>query len=284
MIEVGKYQKFKVLRKSDLGYMLGLDEEQVLLHFRQATRELEIDEVVEAFIYYDSQSRIAATLDKPFITLDESNFVEVVEIKKGMGVFVNNNLPKDMLLSKDYLSEDFKQWPQIGDKVLVRLKLKQNKLNAKLLNKSEILNKYDTMTDYAVKEVVKATIVRATTKAYNALTEDGTYIFIPIKQTREIYRLGQEIEATIISRHEDEYVATLNPFKEELIDTDTKAIIDYLKEFDKLPLTAKSQSEEIAKYFSMSRKAFKRALGNLYKEKRVYFDEINTYLNEEESE
>lgn len=283
MIEVGKKQKFKVLRKSDLGYMLSLDENEVLLHFRQANRELEIDEVVEAFVYYDSEQRIAATLDSPFITIDESDFVEVVEIKKGFGVFVNNNLPKDMLLSKDYLSDDFKQWPQIGDKVLVRLRLKQNRLNAKLLNKTEILEKYNEITEYAVKEVVKATIVRATPKAYNAITETGTYIFIPIKQTRDTYRLGQNVEITILSKQDQEYVGTLNPFKEELIDTDSQVIIDYIEKNDKLPLTAKSQSDEIAKYFSMSRKAFKRALGNLYKEKRVYFDEINTYLNEEES-
>ncbi|MFI3329877.1 MAG: S1-like domain-containing RNA-binding protein [bacterium] len=284
MIEVGRTQKFKVLRKSDLGYMLGLDEEEVLLHFRQTNRELEIDEVVEAFLYYDSEQRIAATLETPFVTLEDSDFVEVVEIKKGFGVFVDNNLPKDMLLSKDYLSDDPKQWPQIGDKVLVRLKIKQNRLNAKLLNKVEILEKYNEVTEYAVKEVVKVTIVRATPKAYNAITETGTYIFIPIKQTRETYRLGQEVSATIISKQENEYVATLNPFKEELIDSDAQVIIDYIEQNDRLPLTAKSQSDEIAKYFTMSRKAFKRALGNLYKEKRVYFDEINTYLNEEESE
>ncbi len=282
MIEVGQYQKFKVLRKSDLGYMLGLDEEQVLLHFRQANRELEVDEVVEAFIYYDSQSRLAATLDEPLVTLSSSDFCEVVEVQKGFGVFVNNNLPKDMLLSKDYLSDDPKQWPQVGDKVLVRLKLKQNKLNAKLLNKAEILEINPNMTDYAVKEVVKATIVRATPNAYNALTDDNTYIFIPIKQTRETYRLGQEVEVTIISRHDNEYVGSLNPFKEKLIDSDAQLIVEYLEKNDKLPLTAKSQSEEIQKYFTMSRKAFKRALGNLYKDKIVYFDEINTYLNEED--
>lgn len=284
MIEVGKTQKFKVLRKSDLGYMLGFDENEVLLHFRQATKELEIDDVVEAFVFYDSEQRLAATLDKPFVTLDKSDFVTVVEVKKGFGVFVDNNLPKDLLLSSDYLSDDPKQWPQIGDKVLVRLRIKQNRLNAKLLNRTEILDKYDTITEYAVKEVVEAVIIRATPKAYNAITQTGTYIFIPIQQTRETYRLGQNVNVTIISKQDNEYKGSLNPFKEELIDTDAVEIINYLIEFEKLPLTSKSQSDEISKYFTMSRKAFKRALGNLYKEKRVYFDEINTYLNEEESE
>ncbi len=280
MIEVGASQKFKVLRKSDLGYMLGLDEKEVLLHFRQANKELEIDDVVEAFIYYDSNSRLAATLDIPYMTLDKEAFVEVVEISK-IGVYVNNNLPKDMLLSKDYLSEDKNQWPQVGDKVLCKLKVKQDKLNAKLLNKTEILELFP-MTEYNVKEVVECTIVRATPKAYNALTKDNTYVFIPIKQTREVYRLGQNVNVTIISRHDNEFVGSLNPYKEELIDTDTIAILNFLEENDKLPLTAKSQSEEIQKYFTMSRKAFKRALGSLYKEKKVYFDEINTYLNDEE--
>ena len=83
----------------------------------------------------------------------------------------------------------------------------------------------------------------------------------------------------IIGRHEDELVGSLNKVKEELVESDEKLILDYLKKNNgKMPYTAKTNAEEIEEVFHMSRKAFKRALGDLYKKREIYFDEENTYI------
>jgi predicted RNA-binding protein (virulence factor B family) len=83
----------------------------------------------------------------------------------------------------------------------------------------------------------------------------------------------------IIGRHEDELVGSLNKVKEEMVESDEKIILDYLKaNGGKMPFTAKTTAEEIEEVFHMSRKAFKRALGDLYKKREVYFDENSTYI------
>lgn len=285
MVNVGKINEFIVLRKSDLGYMLGHKDEQVLLHFRQATRELQEGEKIHAFVFFDSKGRLSASLDEPVITLDNSGWVTVVEVSENLGVFIDNNCFKDVLVSKDYLPFDFNLWPKTGDKLLAQLKLKGNKLSAKPLNKYDILELYPLLKEHQIGEVIDVTIVRASDKAYNAVSSDECYIFIPIKQARDMHRLGEAVSVTILGRHDDEYVGSLNQAKEELMEVDSLKILDYLNNNDKkLQLTAKSPSEEIEKYFNMSRKAFKRAIGALYKEKRIYFDECFTYLKDEKKD
>jgi predicted RNA-binding protein (virulence factor B family) len=57
-----------------------------------------------------------------------------------------------------------------------------------------------------------------------------------------------------------------------MIDVDAKSILDYLKEHGKMKLTSDSSPEEIKKLFSMSKRAFKRALGSIYKQDLVEFE------------
>ena len=84
---------------------------------------------------------------------------------------------------------------------------------------------------------------------------------------------------TITKNVDGECYGTLNSRKEQMIDPDKEIILKYLEDHHgRMNLTAKSSSEEIEKVFKMSRKAFKRALGALYKERKVEFDEVRTYL------
>ncbi len=86
---------------------------------------------------------------------------------------------------------------------------------------------------------------------------------------------------TITKMLSKEAYGTLNEHKEILMDEDKATILEYLKAHKGvLPLTAKSSSEEVEKIFNMSRKAFKRAYGALYKEQRIDFDDTKTFLKE----
>ena len=67
--------------------------------------------------------------------------------------------------------------------------------------------------------------------------------------------------------------------KKVLVVDDEKIIINYLKQHEGLmPYTAKTNAEVVEEVFHMSRKAFKRALGDLYKKREIYFDDENTYI------
>ena len=91
--------------------------------------------------------------------------------------------------------------------------------------------------------------------------------------------MGQEVNVTITKVVNGECYGTLNAHKEVLVDTDKEIILDYLKSHHGImKLSAKSSSEEIERTLKMSRKAFKRALGSLYKERIVETDDEKTTL------
>ena len=280
MIKIGEINSFIVLRKSDLGYMLSNKDEQLLLHFNQTNgTELEEGEMVECFVQFDSKGRLSATLEEPTVTISKPGWATVVEANARLGLFVSINTFKDILISKDYLPQNAKIWPEVGDKLFVKLVIYKDKLNALLMTKNEIIELNPKVLDVKVGEYIDAHICRVTPNAINAITPDGNYIYISNKQFRGTHRVGEPVSVMIIGRHEDELVGSLNKVKEELVLSDELIILNYLKQNDgAMPYTAKTNADIVEEVFHMSRKAFKRALGDLYKKREIYFDEENTYL------
>lgn len=278
MIEIGKINELKVIRKTDLGYMVSDGVEEILLHYKQATSELEIDQKVSVYVYTDSKNRRTATMKEAILTLEKKGFVQVVNLILGVGVFVDNHTPKDLLISKDYLPYSLDEWPKEGDLIFCEAKLKKDTLVAKPVNRYDVLELY-TGKKYQEQEQVKAYVLRIAAKGIGLITEDLVYVFVPVSQFRGKYRLGQETKVTITKMLEKEAYGSLNDTKEILMDTDKETILMYLQNHEGvLPLTAKSSSAEVEKFFQMSRKAFKRAYGALYKEERITFDDEKTYL------
>ena len=280
MIKIGEKNAFIVMRKSDLGYMLVNKNEQVLLHFKQALeQELEINSTVECFVQYDSKGRISATLEEPTVTMSKPGWGTVIEANARSGIFVSINTFKDLFISKDDLPQDAHLWPETGDKVFIKMFENKGRLNAKLITKSELLAINPFIPNISLGSKLDAYVIRTSNVAVNAVTEDGVWVYISSKQFRGTYRLGQKVEVMIIGAHEDELCGSLNKVKEEMVASDEEIIINYLKAHkNEMPYTAKSSAEAIEEAFHMSRKAFKRALGDLYKNRKVVCEEDKTIL------
>lgn len=278
MIEVGKINKLRVLRKSDLGYMLTSGDDEVLMHFKQASKELNNGEEVSVYIYTDKENRKTATMQDPVLLIGKPNFAKVVQVIPGIGVFVNNNTPKDLFVSKDYLPYDSNLWPIVDDVVFVELKLKKDALVAKPVNRFDVISLSEGIR-YAEGEKKDAYVLRIAEKGIGLITKDLVYVFVPNHQLRRKYRLGEVVSVTITKMVDKEAYGTLNEHKEILMDTDKEIILEYLNKHNGvMKLTAKSSSEEVEKIFGISRKAFKRAYGALYKEELISFDDEKTYL------
>ena len=280
MIEIGKLNKLTVVRKSDLGYMLTDGSDEILMHFKEANKELDINTSVTVYVYTDKENRKTGTMNTPVLLMDKPGFTEVVNVIEEVGVFVNNNTPKDLLISKDYLPYNTSEWPQVGDVIFTSLKVKKNYLVAKPVNRFDLVS-LKSNTKYVEQEQVEAYVLRIAEKGIGLITKDLIYVFVPNTQLRSKYRLGEKVSVVITKMLDSEAYGTLNAHKEVLVDEDKETIINYLKEHHGImKLTAKSSSEEVEKVFNMSRKAFKRALGGLYKDQIVEFDETKTYLVE----
>ena len=274
MIELGKRVTLEVVRKTDLGYMLTDGMEEVLMHYKQSDRELEIHEKANVYIYSDKENRKTATMQEARLEMGKPNFVQVVSQMASVGVFVDNQTPKDLLVSKNDLPEHIEDWPREGDTLYCALKQKKDALTARPLHRFEI----DGHERYEEQQMVKAYVQHLSSAGMGLVSSERTFIFVPYQQYRGHFRMGEEVMVRITKQTATETYGTLNLPKENLIEPDKQMILDYFSSHTVLPLTAKSSTEEVARIFPISRKAFKRAYGALYKEKKIFFDEKNTYL------
>jgi predicted RNA-binding protein (virulence factor B family) len=269
MIKAGEMNELSILRKSDLVYMLTDCKEEILLHFKESDKELNIGDKVEVFIYFDSKNRMTATTHSPYATILNPGFAKVVEVVSNLGVFVNINTPKDVLIPLDYLPYDKQMWPDIDDMILINLKIKKDSFIAKPLNRYDILDLPKTKS-YEKDDVVDGYVIRPGVEGVGIVTKDMQYIFVHKTHLRRVYRLGEFVSPKIIMVKKNEYNGSLTQNKELMIGTDEEIILNYLRAHDGvMSLTAKSSSEEVEQALKLSRKAFKRALGSLYKEHKV---------------
>lgn len=277
-LEIGKISQFIVKRETDISYTLSpLDPDltnYVFLHFNQATRRLNPGELINCFLYYDQKKRLCATMEKPIITTEVFGFVKVVNTNKA-GVFVDIGISKDILLSSDFLPKQEKLWPIVGDSLPCILKVKNNSLVAKPISK----NQHETKK-LSLNETYSATVVSISDEGIVTCTKSLNTIFIHKSLIRKSYRIGEVINVKIININKsNEYNGTTIERKELSRLSDSEIILNYLKTMGgSIPLGNASTPEQISKYFKMSKSAFKRAVGALYKNRMIKIDDYKITL------
>lgn len=279
-LAMGNYNELKVLRESDLAYILSEGEGEIFLHKKQAVGEVKAGDIVRVFLYFDNQKRVTATMREPIIDTEKAAFVDVIDVNEHLGVFLSVGLIKDLLLSRDDLSFKKNEWPQVGDKVFVRMKASKHQLTARIIPRYEIRNYLKPTTELIEGECYDAYCVFIGEEGVVFSTVEGHYIYVYFKNVRKQYRLGEKAYVKIIQvKVGYQYNGTLIEQKEIMLGTDAMVIKEYLeKHGGTVALTDKSTPEEIRAIFTMSKAAFKRAIGTLYKEKVVLLNPDSTSL------
>lgn len=276
-LKIGQLNELQVVRKTDIAYLLkSSDGEEVFLHQNESDhRKLEPGQFVDAFLYFDAKGRLAATLHEPYVTAGNPGVLKVVDVKPGLGVFLDLGISKDVLLSKDDLPVDESLWPQVDDQVYVDLRVKA-RLTARPIPYNEIrlitgnLNVGDEVSGFV--QVIGNI-------GYFILTDEFNLVLVKKSNVRKAYRLGEILKVKITYETPSGYEGSLIDFKEVVRVDDSKLIMDVLeKEGGRMPYDATTDSETIQKVFGLSRKSFKRALGLLYKERKVKFEGNETIL------
>jgi predicted RNA-binding protein (virulence factor B family) len=285
-LETGTVLELTVDRETPLGYMLTDGEETILLHKNEATRELQQDETVEVFLYSDQKSRITATMTIP-MGLSGHEWMEVVEVLQGLGVFINIGIAKDALIPEDDLPVFEDVWPEVGDLLLCRVKTdRRGKLIGKLASQDVMLDRSIKAPSDIVNQNVQGTIYRLLKVGSYMITNEGYVGFIHHSERKEEPRLGGIVEGRVIGVKDDGTInVSLLPRKQDAMDDDSKAIMDYLElRGGAMPYSDKSAPEDIKERFLISKAAFKRAMGKLLKEGLITQKEGWTYLKKEEEQ
>ena len=274
-MNAGLIYKLKVNRKTPIGYILTSDNEEVFMHNNEALYELATSDLVEVFLYYDSEKRLAATMSIPNVTINNPGW-SVVEDIIDMGVFVNIGINKGVLISKDYLPYDKSLWPKKDDKLFCILKEKANRLVGKVVNNNEA-KKFSIEESINIDDQVYAYVQRINEEGYILYTDNVSIIYLHKTQVRNKLNLGMKVKVKITRIDDRGIHATTLENKENMIDEDKEVVLNYLKEhrFVYIDVTP----EFVLENFHMSKKAYKRALGALYKERVIQIDNDKYVIN-----
>lgn len=266
-MKLGDFNSLKVLRETDIAYQLTDGETEFFLHKKEALRNYIKDEVLNVFLYVDNQGRPTASTRVPLITVNSAAFLEVVSVNTDLGVFLHYGMVKDILLSKDDLPLSFSAWPIAGDQVFATIKIKKDLMFAKMIGRKLIRTFLPEPAPLEEQTSYEATVLFLLVEGLVCITKEGHEIFVHFNNTRRKYRIGETVSVSILQKHDlYEYTGTLIPPKEFMLHPDSETILRYLENHaGTMRFTDASTPEDIQLAFHMSKGAFKRALGTLYK-------------------
>lgn len=263
------------------GFFLTNEIDRVLLHHSEITEEIQEGDTVKVFLYHDKDVRLTATMRIPKVQVGAYGWAEVVDKREDLGVFVNIGLPKDILVSADDLPKFLELWPNPGDQLFLTLNRdKQDRLYGRLATENIIEQVSRRASTEMMNAKVQGRVYRLLRVGTFFLSEQGYRCFVHENERKAEPRLGELVEGRVIDVKDDGNLnVSFLPLKQDKMLDDSEVILEYLAQRNgAIPFWDKSQPDDIKDRFNMSKASFKRALGKLMKEDRVYQEEGWTYL------
>jgi uncharacterized protein len=267
MADIGKRNILTVLRGSTPGiYLDGGELGEILLPNRYVPRRVAPGDRLEVFVYRDSEDRLVATTENPQAIVGEVATLRVVSVNRQVGAFLDWGLAKDLLLPFREQTAPVRA----GQNVVVRVYLdgKSQRVVASMKLEEHISSETPS---YRAGQQVEFLISERTSLGYKALV-DGRHPGLLFHEGLRIpVSPGQKLRG---------YVRTIRPDGKIDLSLDQagyqrvaplagKIVQALQRNGGKLPLGDDSSPEAIRSAFGVSKKAFKQALGTLYKARRI---------------
>ncbi|MFC0215850.1 S1 RNA-binding domain-containing protein [Paenibacillus chartarius] len=261
------------------GYFLTDGHQDVLLHYSEVTRPIEIGEPLDVFLYYDTEDRLTATMRRPKLLRGDVGLLEVVDIHPRYGVFLEMGLGRNLLLPYSELPELEELRPQVGDSVFVTLDNdKQGRLVAKLAGEAELVPKCFPAPSAWRGRWVEARVYKPLQMGTFVVCDGGVVGFgvigfIPAPERSRLLRLGEVVKVRVTFVREDGRVnLSLRQQKELGRDEDADKLLAFLRARPNgaMPYSDETPADVISAKFGISKSAFKRALGKLLRDRVVY--------------
>lgn len=281
MFHLGEIQELQIVKLVDFGaYLAELDgEEKVLLPKKQLREGAKIGDRLEVFLYRDSQDRLIATTREPKLVIGQVAELTVVSVSK-MGAFLDWGLEKDLFLPYRQQTRRVRE----GDTVLVSLYVDKS---SRLCATMNVYKELRSDTPYKTGDDVEGIAYEASDRFGIFVAVDGIYsAIIPKNEVYGDVAVGDRIHARVTKVRED---GRLNLSVREKAHVqmypDMEKILQLLKAYGGvLPFTEKADPEVIRRETGMSKNEFKRAVGHLYKERRIQIRDGKIRLTEGQKE
>ncbi len=269
MLEIGTYTKLTVDRiKSPGAYLINDEDEDVLLPNKYVSEDLQVGDQIEVFIYLDGEERIVATTENPYIKLNDFAVLKANNVNK-IGAFMDWGLEKDLFIPFREQELKIKE----GSSYLVYMYF--DRQTERLVGSTK-LSKYLDNTDHQLQIRDKVDLIVWSS------SDLGTKVIINKKHLGLLYsnevfkklKFGQQITGFIKKTRSDNKIdVSLEEISYKNIEPNAQKILNLVeKNNGHLKLNDKSHPDEIQDVLGISKKAFKKALGSLYKKRLVTID------------
>ncbi len=265
MIKVGEYNELEIVKQLDFGIYLGKENVEILMPTKWIPKGAKIGDVLNVFIFRDSDDRLIATTVKPLAVANTFAFLEVKQVNN-IGAFLDWGMDKDLLVP--FREQAVRMEPGKSYVVFVYA----DEETDRLIGSTKLL-KFIERDDVTVQsgDIVDLLIYSQTDLGYNAIINNLYSGLIYKNEIFENIRIGDQLQGYVKNVREDNKIdLSLQKSGFELVDDVKWRILNIIKaENGFLALNDNSTPEEIKAKLQISKKAFKKAVGALYRERLV---------------
>lgn len=264
-MKVGEYNDLEVVKELDFGIYFREGEVEILMPTKWVPQGTKIGDTLNVFVFRDSDDRLIATTVKPFAIADTFAFLEAKQVNE-IGAFMDWGMDKDLLVP----FREQAQRMDAGKSYVVFVYLDEE--TDRLVGSTK-LSRFIIREDIDVQEgdIVDLLIYSETDLGFNAIVNDLYTGLIYKNEIYEAIRVGDKMQGFVKRVREDEKIdLSLQKSGYELVDDVKWRILKLIKdENGLLALNDNSTPEEIKAKLQISKKAFKKAIGALYRERLV---------------
>lgn len=269
-IQLGKYNQLEVVKEVDFGmYLDGGEDGEILLPKRYVPEGCKPGDMLNVFIYLDMDERLVATTLHPYVQVGEFACLEVAWVNQ-FGAFLDWGLMKDLFVP--FREQKMKMVK--GNRYIVHVHLDEESYRIVASAKVErYLSKERPV--YRAGEEVEVLVWQKTDLGFKVIADNrfsGMLFHNEIFQTVEV---GMKLKAYVKHVREDGKIdLQLQPGGTRKVDDFTEVLLQYLKEHDGYSsIHDKTDAETIYNTFGVSKKTFKKAVGDLYKKRLIVLEE-----------
>jgi predicted RNA-binding protein (virulence factor B family) len=277
MIELGNYNTLTILRGTSVGLFLGDDEgTEILLPNKYVPEDFKIDAQLEVFCYLDHEERPVATTLQPKIVRNGFAYLEVVEVGE-FGAFLDWGLEKQLFVP----FREQTQRMEAGKKYVVHCYMDEESMRLAASSKVEKFLSNATI-ELEVNDEVQLLVYRKTPLGWEVIVENKHKGLIFDSDIYKPIHIGSTLKGYIKKVREDNKIdISLQPIGAKMLEPTAKIILDKLHENKGfLPLHDKSSPDAITQVLHLSKKAFKKGVGILYRQRKIDIRADGIYLTE----
>lgn len=279
MIAIGQYNLLRILSKTDEGLTLSDGTEEALLTYQFAPKDVEVGDNINIFAYLQKDGRLMATTQRPLACVGDFAFLRVVD-ETDDGAFLDIGIGKDVFVP----TREQKRPMYKGDSHVVYVFLDDH--NKRMLASSKLLDFVEENNfDFEEGDEVSLLIADQTDLGFNAIINNKYIGLLYQNELFDTLRPGESRKGWIKKiRVEGKIDLSLQPMGYgHILDTKDKLFAELKESGGTINLGDKSSPEDIYDRFKISKNAFKKTIGALYKERLITISdhEIKIFVDSE---